>query len=51
VHSSNLQESGVAFTACDMPQANKLTVGIMALVAEQKREAISSPDESRFGRR
>jgi DNA invertase Pin-like site-specific DNA recombinase len=38
----NLQESGVAFTACDMPQANKLTVGIMALVAEQEREAISA---------
>ena len=27
--------------AADMPHANRLTVGIMALVAEQEREAIS----------
>jgi len=31
----------VRFVACDMPEANDLTVGIMALVAEQEREAIS----------
>lgn len=36
-----LRDSGVRFTACDMPEANNLTVGIMALVAEQEREAIS----------
>jgi DNA invertase Pin-like site-specific DNA recombinase len=30
-----------AFFACDMPGANDLTVGIMALVAEAEREAIS----------
>ncbi len=36
-----LQASGVAFLACDMPEANDLTVGIMALVAQQEREAIS----------
>jgi len=36
-----LRDSGVRFVACDMPQANSLTVGIMALVAEQEREAIS----------
>ena len=29
------------FLACDMPEANDLTVGIMALVAQQEREAIS----------
>ena len=29
------------FIACDMPEANDLTVGIMALVAEAEREAIS----------
>src|SRR4051794_5799983 len=28
-----LQGSGVEFIACDMPHANRLTVGIMALVA------------------
>lgn len=29
------------FIACDMPEANSLTVGIIALVAEAEREAIS----------
>ncbi len=29
------------FVAVDMPEANDLTVGIMALVAQQEREAIS----------
>ncbi|MEM8595014.1 MAG: recombinase family protein [Pseudomonadota bacterium] len=36
-----LRDSGVAFLAADMPEANDLTVGIMALVAEQERRAIS----------
>lgn len=36
-----LQASGVRFLACDMPEANDLTVGIMALVAQAEREAIS----------
>ena len=35
-----LRDSGVRFIAADMPEANNLTVGIMALVAEQEREAI-----------
>ncbi len=38
---SCLLYSGVRFLACDMPEANDLTVGIMALVAQQEREAIS----------
>jgi hypothetical protein len=29
------------FVAADIPEVNDLTVGIMALVAEQEREAIS----------
>ena len=29
------------FAAVDLPEANDLTVGIMALVAQQEREAIS----------
>ncbi|MBD8549013.1 recombinase family protein [Sphingomonas sp. CFBP 8760] len=37
----DLQESGVPFVAADMPDANELTVGIMALVARQERQAIS----------
>lgn len=36
-----LRDSGVRFIACDMPAANDLTVGIMALVAEAERELIS----------
>ncbi len=36
-----LKEAGVDFIACDNPQANRLTIGILALVAEQEREAIS----------
>ena len=36
-----LRDSGVRFIAADMPDANDLTVDIMALVAQQEREAIS----------
>ncbi len=36
-----LRDSGVRFLEVDMPEANDLTVGIMALVAQQEREAIS----------
>jgi DNA invertase Pin-like site-specific DNA recombinase len=36
-----LQNSGVSFVAADMPGANSFTVGVMALVAQQEREAIS----------
>jgi DNA invertase Pin-like site-specific DNA recombinase len=36
-----LRDSGVRFAAVDMPEANDLTVGIMALVAQAEREAIS----------
>ena len=36
-----LRDSGVRFVAVDLPEANDLTVGIMALVAQAEREAIS----------
>jgi DNA invertase Pin-like site-specific DNA recombinase len=36
-----LQESGVDFIACDMPNADKLSVGIIALLAQRERELIS----------
>jgi len=36
-----LQESGARFIAADMPEANEFTVGIMAVVAKQERDAIS----------
>ena len=35
-----LRDSGVHFLAVDMPEANDLTVGIMARVAQAEREAI-----------
>lgn len=38
---SNLMESGVEFVAVDFPQANRLTVHILAAVAEHERELIS----------
>jgi DNA invertase Pin-like site-specific DNA recombinase len=37
----NLRDAGIEFIAADMPDANRMTIGIMALVAEQEREAIS----------
>lgn len=37
-----LQKAGVAFVAADLPEANAMTVGIMALVAQNEREAVSS---------
>ena len=36
-----LKEAGIDFVCADMPEANRLTVGIMALVAEQEAKAIS----------
>ncbi len=38
---SNLMEAGVEFIAADLPAANKLTVHIMASMAEYEREMIS----------
>src|ERR1700722_8536094 len=39
---SNLMESGVEFTAVDFPQANRLTVHILAAVAEHEAAMISA---------
>lgn len=36
-----LQKAGIKFIAADNPQANELTVGILALVAQQEAKAIS----------
>lgn len=37
-----LKESGVPFICCDMPEANTLTIGIMAIMAEHEREMTSA---------
>lgn len=39
---SNLMESGVEFVACDNPHATRLTIHILAAVAEHEREMISA---------
>jgi DNA invertase Pin-like site-specific DNA recombinase len=39
---SNLMESGVDFVACDNPHATRLTIHILAAVAEHEREMISA---------
>lgn len=37
-----LSKAGVEFVACDMPSANRMTVGIMAVVAEEEARMIST---------
>lgn len=37
-----LEKAGIEFVATDNPHANRLTVGIMALVADEERRAISA---------
>src|SRR3954468_203058 len=39
---SNLMEAGVEFVAVDFPTANRLTIHILAAVAEHEREIISA---------
>jgi len=36
-----LQDSNVDFVACDMPNADKLSIGIIALLAQRERQLIS----------
>ena len=36
-----LEKAGIDFVAADMPSANKMTVGIMAVVAQEERRMIS----------
>jgi DNA invertase Pin-like site-specific DNA recombinase len=37
-----LRDAGTEFVACDLPDANRLTVGVMAMVAEDEAERISA---------
>lgn len=41
-----LKEAGVNFAACDIPEANTLTVGIFAVLAQHEAELISSRTKS-----
>jgi DNA invertase Pin-like site-specific DNA recombinase len=36
-----LRDSGVRFIAADIPDANDLTIGVLAVIAQAEREAIS----------
>jgi DNA invertase Pin-like site-specific DNA recombinase len=38
----NLRDSSIKFVACDMPEANSLTVGLMACLADYERQLIST---------
>src|SRR5712675_1546426 len=47
---SNLMESGVDFVAADMPQANRLTVHVLAAIAEHEAAAISARTKAALAR-
>ena len=44
-----LRESGVPFIAADMPEANTMTIGIMAVMAQAEREAINTRTKAALG--
>jgi DNA invertase Pin-like site-specific DNA recombinase len=46
---TGLEEEGVDFVACDMPEANQFTVHIMAAVAQQESRAISARTKAALG--
>ena len=41
-----LRDSGVPFVCADMPEANTLTIGLLAVIAQSEREAISTRTKS-----
>lgn len=45
-----LQDSGVDFVCCDMPGANRMTIGIMALMADQEARFISERTKAALAR-
>jgi DNA invertase Pin-like site-specific DNA recombinase len=46
--SCSVSGSGVDFVAADMPNASRLTVGIMAMVAEDEMQRISERTKAAF---
>jgi DNA invertase Pin-like site-specific DNA recombinase len=47
---ANLMDSGVDFVAADMPQANRLTVHVLAAIAEHEAAAISARTKAALAR-
>ena len=43
-----LRDSGVKFICCDMPEANDLTIGVLAVVAQSEAKAISERTREAF---
>jgi DNA invertase Pin-like site-specific DNA recombinase len=46
-----LQKAGVRFVAADMPEANEMVVGIMAVVAQAERKMISERTKAALARK
>lgn len=44
-----LRESGVRFIAADIPDANDITIGVLAVIAQAEREAISQRTKAALG--
>lgn len=44
-----LRDSGVRFLAADIPDANDITIGVLAVIAQAEREAISQRTKSALG--
>lgn len=44
-----LKEAGIEFIACDMPSANRITVSVMAIVAEEEARMISQRTKAALG--
>jgi len=41
-----LEKAGIDFVAADMPAANRMTIGMMAVVADEKRRMISARNKA-----
>jgi DNA invertase Pin-like site-specific DNA recombinase len=50
VFTANLMESGVDFVAADLPQANRLTIHILAAIAEHEAAVISARTKAALAR-